>query len=155
MNPSGAAKPETVKGLRAEVAELKAALRVWEERDRLRAEKEGETDPEGGVITPARMRKVMGQDESQDAGAAEKRIRDWLNKGVGAFVSKLREMEAEDAAAEKERARAKRTAERLAEVERELSELKAVRAGTDGGSAAARELIGRIMSEYGVKRPAQ
>ena len=106
-------------------------------------------DPEGGEVTAARMRKVLGQDPQDDRGPTEKAIRAWLAKGVGAFVSKMRELEEEDrriAGEAKEFARVKK---RLAEVEAELAELKAARgpAAKDEGTARAKALIHRILAE--------
>ena len=143
LNPSGKAKPVDqleVESLRARVAELEA---------RERARESAEADSAGGVVTAARMRKVLGQDPPMDCGPTEQRLREWLEKGVGPFVSKIRELEAEERAIAGEGAEFSRVKERLAEVEEELGRLKAKRPASarDEGSARAEALIDRILAE--------
>ena len=92
MNPTGKPKPvdrEELEFLRVRVAEL-------EQRERDREAAAADVDAEGGQVTAARMRKVLGQDPVLDAGPTEKRLREWLVKDVSKFEQRAREMEAEE-----------------------------------------------------------
>lgn len=105
-----------------------------------------------GVVTAAKMRKVMGQDAVMDSGPTERRLREWLDRGIEKFDARVRELEAEEAGIEGMRVanavQKKRIAELEGEVDASVKRLREMEGtGEDHGSAKAREMIVRILTE--------
>lgn len=109
-------------------------------------------EPDDGLVTAEKMRKVLGQDPQMDSGPTEKVLRQMLAKGHKSYLEKIDEL---DGRADRERAREQelgelraRNAELLAENER-LKVQHVTGEGSDDGAKRARELIGRILKEFG------
>lgn len=137
LNPSGKAKPADqleLETLPARVAELEA---------REQARESASADPAGGVVTAARMRKVLGQDPVMDCGPTEQRLREWLTKDVARYESRTRELEAEEKDIAGIRAHNVRLEEENAALKERLARHEEEH--TDEGAARARALIDRIL----------
>src|SRR5258707_193006 len=91
LNPSG--KPKAVD--RIELEALRARVEEFERIEAARVLAEAARDSEGGQVTAARMRKVLGQDSVMDCGPTERRLREWLTKDE----ARARELEAEESGA--------------------------------------------------------
>lgn len=145
LNPSGKAKPVDqieLETLRARVAELEAKERARE----LAA-----VDSAGGMVTAARMRKVLGQDPVMDCGPTEERLREWLNKDFAKYETRARELEAEECELEEIKSDNMRLADENAELRKRL-EVNSAEEREDKGSARARALIERILAECDPQR---
>lgn len=150
-NPNSSARRQTLQAenreLRARVAELEGLLAA---RERAEADR----DPEGGVVTAVRMRKVLGQPAGADAGPTEQVLRVWLEKNPRDYIRAAEEKEEKEAAeiAECERLEAKQE-QLLAEQARlkaQLAELEAAEAVVDDpGTDAALGLIEKLLVEAG------
>lgn len=103
-----------------------------------------------GVVTAAKMRKVLGQNEGMDRGPTEKRLREWLKKDVAKYQA---EIERRDDAETKRGEMAAENAvlkERVADLEAQLEVMHSVRAEkgeVDDGTKRALEKIERILAE--------
>ena len=60
--------------------------RVAELEQRKRDREVAAAEADGGPITAARMRKVLGQDPVLDVGPTEQRMRDWLSKDPKGYI---------------------------------------------------------------------
>ena len=105
-------------------------------------------EPDDGVVTAAKMRKVFGQDPGMDKGPTERRLREMLKKDGTKFLLTLRDLEAEETGVSK-------MAGELAAARAEIAELKAELRSrdakpvedVDAGSERAKALIDRILAE--------
>jgi hypothetical protein len=138
LNPSGKAKPADQmewESLRVRVAELEA---------RERARESAAVDSAGGVVTAARMRKVLGQDPVLDCGPTEQRLREWLSKDVAKYETHVRELEAKEGDSAALKAENVRLEQEIAELRKQSAPEDAE---DDQGSARATALIDRIFDD--------
>jgi hypothetical protein len=106
-----------------------------------------EPDPEGGVITAARMRKVLAQVEASDVGPTEAALRGWLDKDPKGFTGEIeRRQRAEGADAERE-AEVVRLRDRVQELEAVLQKASPAAAGPDRGTEAALAVVEKLLKE--------
>lgn len=141
VNPEGGRR-------KVDYEELKLLrVRVAEYEDRERAREAAAVELDSGVITSAKMRKVLGQLEVTDAGATERRLREWLQKDVAKYEARARELEAEEGKRAGEAARLEELKLRVAELEGEKKAAKSVSPERDEGSAYVLGMIDKILKE--------
>lgn len=104
-------------------------------------------DPEGGVVTAARMRKVLGQGKASDAGPTEKELRRWLDKDPKGYSEAIdRKARLEGESAEKDAELVRLRAE-TADLRKRLAEREPAGPGDDPGADAALGLVEKLLRE--------
>ena len=150
LNPSG--KPKSVD---RELDALRERVEEFERIEAAREVAEADRDVEGGQITAGRMRKVLGQDPSQDTGPTEQRLREWLSKDPKGYIGVADEKHR----VERGDAELKVANDRLREENKHLKEIASPEPDEkdeeDGGSERARatlkELFERVKEESRVR----
>lgn len=139
--PSGDANPNSNAGrakAAARIRELEAEVKTLHERI---AALEGREGLEVVPVTPELMQRVFGQRPEQDVGPTEQRLREWLVRDPKAFLADIR-------ARERERSDQGDQEKELADLRREVGELRKVKGGrSDEGTARAVALIDKILAE--------
>jgi hypothetical protein len=114
-----------------------------------------ERDPEGGVVTAARMRRVMGQGKADDMGPTEKVLRKWLDrdpKGFTQEIDRKARAEAEGvSAADTGKVALAAANARIADLERKVAELESPPEVVDAGSDRAIAQVKKLLREASLR----
>ena len=98
-----------------------------------------EPDSKGGIVTAARMRKVLAQPKVMDCSPTERELRKWLDKDVKGYLQAADDRERQERGDGERDAELKRLRAEVAESSRRSERVP------DEGSARAEELILRTL----------
>src|SRR4051812_6115035 len=96
--PSGVANPGTTANRILRKAPFAAiAARAEAAEEKLRLIEVEAADRDDGMLTSEKMKRVAGQQPSQDRGPTERRLREWIERDYSGYIRELEKREAAEA----------------------------------------------------------